>query len=132
MSDEGTWMGEDLLGLARDGDREAFRARSRRGGVMAGHWRGSHFPWLDLLYGNGPATETEHQRTREADKQRLAEMAPLWREQQRQRREQQRQEAEAAFQQWRAERHKRAERPFAELHAEEDEGFPPPAVHFRK
>jgi hypothetical protein len=83
----------------------------------------TQFPWLDLYAKARP--ETEEQRGLAEDKAHVAAMAPKWRAERQQRFEQ-------AFEEWKAERKRRAEQLFAKLHAEDDQGFPPPSVYFRK
>jgi hypothetical protein len=62
------------------------------------------------------------ERTLAEDKRRVAEMAPRWRDRQRK-------AFDDAFEEWRAERQRRAEKLFAKANGEA-EGFPPPAEHF--
>lgn len=87
---------------------------------MSATWLNAGSPWLEYYRGR-PAAPAEDQRSLEQDKRRIAEQAPKWRAQRRER-------AEEAFQQWRADRQEHAAKLFAEANGEAG-GFPPPS-HF--
>lgn len=86
---------------------------------MSATWLNSGSPWLEYYRGR-PAAPAEDQRSIERDKAHIAEQAPKWRAQRRER-------AEQAFQQWRADRAEHVARLFGEVN--EDWSFPPPS-HF--